>query len=286
MLGISLEQLRCFVALAEGGSFTQAEKILRKAKSAIRYSVGSLEDQLGCKLLDRDSYRTKLTKSGEDVYQQCLQFLKQYETFEHNCLQISSRIENSIGISVTDLLGTREIMPKVKKLMSLFPETEILLEREILSGEKMLKNRSVDIALFENMQDRLSIEYKRLTKVRLLAVLHKDHPFQECEDQNINALYRYPQITQRSTLPSEETKGVLDKARVWRVSDTLAKKELIYSGLGWGRLPAHVISKELETGEFVSLETFIEALEVEIFIGRRRGERHGKVSEAFWEMFS
>ena len=118
-------------------------------------------------------------------------------------------------------------------------------------------------------------------------MLHHDHPFiVESELGTLEGLTSYPQIIQRSTLPSDSLKGVLNDKRIWRVSDSLAKKELINSGLGWGRLPYHMVKKELEDGVFISLAEFIDIIQVDLHIGRRVGERYGEVLESFWNMFA
>ena len=74
---------------------------------------------------------------GEDIYSECLDFLDSYRVFEHNCLRVAAKIESRLAISISDVLGTGEVMPRVKNLMRDYPDTEILLEREILSGEAM-----------------------------------------------------------------------------------------------------------------------------------------------------
>ena len=287
MISASIDQIRAFVEVVNTGSFTKGAKELAKAKSAIRYGIGIFEDQLGFKLLDRDAYRPTLTKRGADVYEQCKMLLESYEVFQKNCQQISLEIEHSLAISVSDIFGTEKILPCVRNLMEDFPKTEILLEREILSGEKMLSEGLVDIAIFESIKDTSLLDYKKITQVELVLVLHKDHPFLQTPTsiQSLEGLYSFPQIAQRSTLPGKESPGVMQKSRVWRVTDTLAKKELIASGLGWGRLPRHNIVEELKRGEFRDLSYLAEPFFVDIYVCRRKREHCGKVSQAFWEMF-
>ncbi len=65
-MNITLDQIECFKALAEAGSFTKAAEKLHRAKSALIYSIDNLEEQLGYPLLDRSGYRSKLTPQGKD----------------------------------------------------------------------------------------------------------------------------------------------------------------------------------------------------------------------------
>jgi len=65
MYWITIDQIECFRAVSESGSFQKAGEKLNKAKSAVMYSVKNLEEQLGFTLLDRSSYRSKVTSQGE-----------------------------------------------------------------------------------------------------------------------------------------------------------------------------------------------------------------------------
>jgi DNA-binding transcriptional LysR family regulator len=48
----TLEQLRVFLTVVEAGSFTAAAKRLGRAVSAVSYTIGNLEQQLGFSLFD------------------------------------------------------------------------------------------------------------------------------------------------------------------------------------------------------------------------------------------
>ncbi|WP_115554866.1 helix-turn-helix domain-containing protein [Xanthomonas arboricola] len=51
--GLSLDQLRTFIAAAEEGSFSSAGRRLRRTQSAISETMNNLERQLGVLLFDR-----------------------------------------------------------------------------------------------------------------------------------------------------------------------------------------------------------------------------------------
>src|ERR1700756_4089479 len=61
----TIDQLKVFLTVVEAGSFTAAAKRLRRAVSAISYTIATLEQQLGIELFDREGARTPvLTKAG------------------------------------------------------------------------------------------------------------------------------------------------------------------------------------------------------------------------------
>ena len=64
MDGVTLDQIRLFLAIVDEGSFSKAAKRLGRAQSAVTYGIQNLEGQLGIKLFDRASYRPILTEAG------------------------------------------------------------------------------------------------------------------------------------------------------------------------------------------------------------------------------
>ena len=62
-------QLRAFMLLARTGSFTQAARELYLSQSAVSHSMKALEQDVGCRLLDRMGKKVLLTQAGEQLLQ-------------------------------------------------------------------------------------------------------------------------------------------------------------------------------------------------------------------------
>ena len=62
--GVSLDQLRTFIAAVDEGSFSAAARKLNRVQSAVSGWVGGLEDQIGVVLFDRTGRFPKLTAEG------------------------------------------------------------------------------------------------------------------------------------------------------------------------------------------------------------------------------
>jgi DNA-binding transcriptional LysR family regulator len=70
--GVSLDQLRTFIAAAEEGNFSAAGRRLRRAQSVVSQTLANLEGQIGVKALraqrsgydaDRSGPRASLSRS-------------------------------------------------------------------------------------------------------------------------------------------------------------------------------------------------------------------------------
>src|SRR6202166_3196584 len=62
--GVSLDQLRTFIAAADEGSFSAAGRRLKRAQSVVSQTLANLEGQLGVKLFDRSVRFPVLTDHG------------------------------------------------------------------------------------------------------------------------------------------------------------------------------------------------------------------------------
>src|SRR4051794_10932519 len=62
--GVSLDQLRTFVAAADEGSFSAAARCLKRTQSAVSESIANLEAQLAVTLFNRSSRYPRLTSQG------------------------------------------------------------------------------------------------------------------------------------------------------------------------------------------------------------------------------
>src|SRR5205814_8410692 len=65
--GVSLDQLRTFIAAADEGGFSAGGGRLRRAQSVVSQTLANLEAQLGLKLFDRSARYPRLTDEGRSL---------------------------------------------------------------------------------------------------------------------------------------------------------------------------------------------------------------------------
>jgi DNA-binding transcriptional LysR family regulator len=263
-----------------------ASESLNKAKSAVHYSLKKLEEQVGFTLIDTGSYRGQLTPKGVQLLLSARPLFEAAQELEGKIHQIASGVEQKIHISTSALFPIKVLNRQILKLQKQFPQTDVVLSREILSGEKMVSSGLVDIAIFERLQGPESLDYKAIGKVKMLLVVSQRHPFAKLPkpDQTLERLLEHPQVIQASTLQSDEAQGVYKTTRQWRVNDLDAKKQIILDGLGWGRLPQHEISGAIKRGQLVILDSIERPIDLELVIARKKHQDHGQVSQLLWEM--
>src|SRR5438045_9044873 len=68
--GVTLDQLRTFIAAAEQGSFSAAGRKLQRAQSVVSQTLANLEAQLGVQLFERRNRYPVLTTEGHVLLRQ------------------------------------------------------------------------------------------------------------------------------------------------------------------------------------------------------------------------
>jgi len=283
---MDIEQIEILKAVRDTGSINAASQKLFMAKSAISASIKRLELELGFEFLDRSSYRVKLSSRARMYLAKAETLLDLRNELNFLAKQLSHNIESQLRISSSLLYPLPSFINLIKKISKKFPSTTINLDREILSGEQMLIDEEVDLAIIETNSNSPDLEYKKFLEVKMPLVINREHDFFKLakKEQNLENLQHYPQIVLRSTNSHVHhvRGGVYQDATKCFVSDDYTKKELILQGLGWGRLPEHLIKKEIDNKSLFILEHIEKTLVIDLFIARRKNHSYGEVSENIW----
>src|ERR1700752_2007476 len=95
--GVTLDQLRTFIAAAETGSFSAAGRKLRRAQSVISQTLANLELQLGVKLFDRRGRYPQLTDEGRSLLVDAHRVAAEMDGFKARARTISEGLEPELA---------------------------------------------------------------------------------------------------------------------------------------------------------------------------------------------
>jgi len=98
--GLSLDQLRVFVAVVETGSFSAAARALHRAQSAVTYAIQKLEAQVGTEVFDRSSYRPTLSREGRLLLPQARRIVDDVGRFRAMAQNMSRGMEAEVRLLV------------------------------------------------------------------------------------------------------------------------------------------------------------------------------------------
>src|SRR3954471_1608183 len=98
--GVTLDQLRTFIAASEQGSFSAAGRKLRRAQSVVSQTLANLEAQLGVQLFDRRNSFPALTTEGKVLLREPRAVADHMDSFKGHARSISEGLERELSIVV------------------------------------------------------------------------------------------------------------------------------------------------------------------------------------------
>ncbi len=123
-----LDSMRCFVRVAELGSFSAVAQQLNMARSVVTRQVAALEAHLGTKLIARSTRRLSLTSTGVAYLEKCREILGLVEAAEAGLNDDQQAPRGHLRISLPYSFGIHQLMPMFGDFMVANPDISIELE--------------------------------------------------------------------------------------------------------------------------------------------------------------
>lgn len=260
--GVTLDQMRVLVAIAEEGSFRKGAARVRRAQSAVSHAIANLEEQLGVRLFDRSTLRPSMTPAGRALLEDARGVLLKVDVMRARARGFEQGLETELSMVVDTLFPLPIIATALKALRESFPTVRLRLSVEPLGGPlAALRDRRCMLAVMAG-EDFIDprIERERVLSFPVVAVAARAHPLalraKGNEAVSASELGGHVQVVLEDPTDLSEGRdfGVLSPQTV-RVGTQDAKRALILAGVGWGRLPRWSVESELDTGHLVPLRT-------------------------------
>jgi DNA-binding transcriptional LysR family regulator len=255
--GVSLDQLRAFIAAVDEGSFSAGARKLHRAQSAVSELVSNLEAQIGVILFDRSERYPKLTPAGVQLVADARRVVANVDLLKARAKGISGGLESELSAVVDVLFPIEAIAESATEFRDRYPRTPLRLYVEALGGayQPVLDGRcsfgvvgSLPIA-----PDSMTIE--RLQGVAMIMVAAREHPLAMLKavvPKTELAKHVQLVLTDRSELTAGREFGVMSPL-TWRLGDLFAKHAFLLKGLGWGGMPMHAVKQDLQEGRLTKL---------------------------------
>lgn len=255
--GVSLDQLRTFVAAADEGSFSAAGRRLRRTQSAVSETIANLETQLGTTLFDRSGRYPRVTTQGRVLLADARSVVAGVDGMKARAKGISGGLEAEL-VAVIDVFFPIAVIADVAhEFRGQFPATPLRLFVEALGSamQPVIEGRASFglVGSLPILPDGLMAE--RITSVAFVMVAAADHPLAALRGViPREELARHVQLvlTDRSDLSEGREFGVMSPS-TWRLADLFAKHAFLVSGLGWGGMPLHAVARDIADGRLVEL---------------------------------
>ena len=161
------ENLRCFAALARGGTLSAAARLLGVEHATIARRVAALEVEAGLKLIDRRGRRLQLTADGERVARLAERMEESAAALPLIRAASSERLSGEVRISAPPTVAATMLGAPIAALRAEHPDIDITLvgetryasldRREADIAIRMVKPEAGDVVLFALGQVRFRL---------------------------------------------------------------------------------------------------------------------------------
>jgi DNA-binding transcriptional LysR family regulator len=255
--GVSLDQLRAFIAAVDEGSFSAAARKLHRAQSVVSELVSSLEGQIGVTLFDRSGRYPVLTAEGAVLIADARAIAGGVDGMKAKAKGMASGLEPELSVVVDVLFPIGAMTEAAKEFRVKFPGTPLRLFVEALGGAyQPVLDGTAGLGIVGSLPlVPPDLATERLIAVVMVMVASHDHPLAQINGTIPKAeLAKHVQLvlTDRSTLSKGREFGVLSP-QTWRLADLFAKHAFLLNGLGWGGMPRHAVQDDIAAGRLVEL---------------------------------
>jgi DNA-binding transcriptional LysR family regulator len=256
--GISLDQLRTFIAAVDEGSFSAAARKLNRVQSAVSGWIGGLEDRLGVMLFDRSGRFPKLTPEGVLLLADARNIVAGVDTLKARARLMTSGVEAELSVVIDVFFPTAVVSAVAKAFAERFPLTPLRLFVEGLGAayQPVLDGRC-SLGILPPLPLAFpSLVSERLGELPVVAVASARHPLAKVGHRiPRRELAKYVQLvlTDRSDLTAGRDFGVASTS-TWRLADLSTKYAFLKECVGWGGMPLHMVEQDIDAGTLVVLD--------------------------------
>jgi DNA-binding transcriptional LysR family regulator len=255
--GLSFDQLRTFIAAADGGSFSAAARRLRRAQSVISQTLANLENQLGVKLFDRKGRFPVLTLQGRALLPEARAVVGGVEIFRARAKGLAGGLEPELGVAVDVAFPVATLTATVAAFQNEFPIT--LLRFDVESSavvEPVLEGRCALGVVGSWAMEPPQLTFERLLTVSMPVLVAPHHRLARYGGPIPSAvLAEHIQLLHIDLSDLTRTRGFGPHSpRMWRISHLLTKLAFLRAGLGFGYMPLSVVEADLANGTLVRIQ--------------------------------
>ena len=256
--GLSLDQIRIFIAAADTGSFSAAARRLNRAQSVVSQTIANLEVQLRIPLFDRDGRYPRLTEQGRQMLADARSVAAGIDQLKARAKGMAEGLEPELAVVIDVMFPMVVLTRAVAEFGSVFPGTPLRVYVEALGGvAQSVLDRTCGLGVIGSLPVQTpELVNERLIGVEMVIVAAATHPLGALRGPIRTAEFaKHTQLvlTDRTTLSQGREFAVLSP-RTWRLADLGAKHEFLRANLGWGGMPLHRVERDLADGTLVRLQ--------------------------------
>jgi DNA-binding transcriptional LysR family regulator len=257
LTGVTLDQIRTFIAATDEGTFSSAGRRLSRAQSVVSKTLANLERMLGVKLFDRRARCPMLTDQGRALLAVARAVEGNVDLFIAQAKSLAGGLEAELSVAVDAMFPMQTFTAAVAAFQKEYPTTLLKFDLESSTVVKPVLGGRCAIGVLGSWSltpPQLTCE--ALLKFRIARVVSPQHPLAaqrspippSVVNKHVHLVHADP-----ADISPAYRVGHPRSPRVWRVSQLGAKLAFLRAGLGFGTLPVHMLEEDLASGALVPI---------------------------------
>ncbi|WP_284035765.1 LysR family transcriptional regulator [Neobacillus sp. 114] len=240
---MDIRQLKYFETAVRNKNITKAAEELHISQPSLSVQIKSLEQELSCKLLERNTKEISLTEPGKILYNHACDLLVQFENIYRDMEDVSEVGSGEINVGMFQ--SASSWFPKIiMEFQKVYPNLRFKIH-EIGSNniENALRNYDIHLGISSRLFNSDIYKYSPFFKEELLLITNKDHLFKKFKSINISdlinerfILYKQGYKLREIVLESCENAGFKPKV-FYECGNSETMRNLVLSGLGVAIVP-------------------------------------------------
>lgn len=276
-MGLKIDEIRSFVAVAETGSFSAAARSLKRAQSVVSMHIAGFEAELGYKLFDRTP-KPVLTAQGRELLVGAKRVLVEADRLQNRALTLNDTQTPSIYMGIDLVLEAPVMIDLLRLFAKSFPSVRLQIEN--ISGSEakwFFTKTAMNLALVFSSDPSLESDEYILGHSPLSIVVAKNHPLAAIDRPTVDDLRRYRQIVVHARDPQSPSPAVVN-TDYWEIDSGLWALGLAARGVGWAILPNFLlIGQSAFRGSVVTINSPFRLEAQRLVLRSKKGEVSAEV---------
>lgn len=174
---VTLKQLRCFLAVAETGSFTTAANRLCMTQSALTATIQQMEESVGLRMFDRTTRRVMLTDHAARFMAEAERVINGFDSAVSDLVALAQGERGHIRIGAASSVISQFLVPALPRFREAYPGITLSLRNPAAQEtERLVLEGEVDFAIDSRYRGHAALDYTPLVRDCYGVVCHRDSP--------------------------------------------------------------------------------------------------------------
>jgi DNA-binding transcriptional LysR family regulator len=260
-MSLTLDQVRCFIAVAEELHFGRAAERLAMTQPPLSRQIQKLERAVDAQLLERDNRRVALTLAGQAFLEDAYRLLNTMDQAVAHARRVEAGSAGTLHLGFTAVSAIGILGPFLRVLGRELPDVEVVLHEGVTRAQvDGIRRGELDLGLARPPFDTSALSSRIVVREPLYAVVPAGHPLASAagplgpEDFDGQPIISYHPVQARYFHELTVRYLVNAHARIeQRVQQVLTAILLVAAGKGLALVPATATALGVEGVVFKEL---------------------------------